>query len=175
MTVDDWRVKYEILSAENDKLRVLLATSNANCAFCGLPAAEMAKCASGFPGCSRADDMLLCVHPTRQDLLDEAERNAARAVLAGAMATAKSLAEERDRAVERSNFFEAGEARAVYALRAVVAAVLPHEEDTWTMEGSALRHVHRVLDQYEPTLDNQPSALDWLAQQRAEADGGEEW
>ena len=74
MTIDDWRVKYEILSAENDKLRVLLATSNANCAFCGLPAAEMAKCASGFPGCSRADDMLLCVHPTRQDLLDEVKR-----------------------------------------------------------------------------------------------------
>lgn len=147
MTVDDWRVKYEILSVENDKLRVLLATSNANCAFCGLPAAEMAKCASGFPGCSRADDMLLCVHPTRQDLLDEAERNAARV----------------------------REARAVEALRTVVTAVLPHEEDTWTMEGSALRHVHRVLDQYEPTLDNQPSALDWLAQQRAEADGGEEW
>ncbi len=63
----------------------------------------------------------------------------------------------------------AGEARAVEALRAVVAAVLPHEEDTWTMKGSALRHVHRVLDQYEPTPDNQPSALAWLAQQRAEA------
>lgn len=74
MTIDDWRVKCETLSAENDKLRVLLATSNANCAFCGLPAAEMAKCASGFPGCSRADDMILCVHPTRQDLLDEVER-----------------------------------------------------------------------------------------------------
>jgi cation diffusion facilitator CzcD-associated flavoprotein CzcO len=64
---------------------------------------------------------------------------------------------------------QAGEARAVEALRAVVAAVLPHEEDTWTMKGSALRHVHRVLDQYEPTPDNQPSALDWLARQRAEA------
>ena len=74
MTVDDWKAKYEALSAENDKLRVLLATSNANCAFCGLPAAEMAKCANGFPGCSRADDMILCVHPTRQDLLDEVER-----------------------------------------------------------------------------------------------------
>lgn len=74
MTIDDWRVKCEILSAENEKLRVLLATSNANCAFCGLPAAEMAKCASGFPGCSRADDMILCVHPTRQDLLEENER-----------------------------------------------------------------------------------------------------
>ena len=74
MTVDDWKAKYEALSAENDKLRVLLAASNANCAFCGLPAAEMAKCASGFPGCSRADDMLLCAHPTRQDLLEENER-----------------------------------------------------------------------------------------------------
>ena len=74
MTIDDWRVKCEILNAENDTLRVLLATSNANCAFCGLPSAEMAKCANGFPGCSRADDMILCVHPTRQDLLEENER-----------------------------------------------------------------------------------------------------
>lgn len=69
----------------------------------------------------------------------------------------------------REDAARAGEARAVKALRAVVAAVLPHEEDTWIMGGVALRHVHRVLDQYEPTLDNQPSALDWLAQQRAEA------
>ena len=81
MTIDDWRARYDGLNAEADrlraevdKLRVLLAASNANCAFCGLPAAEMAKCASGFPGCSRADDMILCVHPTRQDLLEENER-----------------------------------------------------------------------------------------------------
>ena len=88
MTIDDWRVRYDGLNAETDRLRaeverlraevdrlrVLLATSNANCAFCGLPAAEMAKCAGSFPGCSRADDMILCVHPTRQDLLDEVER-----------------------------------------------------------------------------------------------------
>ena len=74
MTIDDWRARYDGLNAENDRLRVLLAASNANCAFCGLPAAEMAKCASGFPGCSRADDMLLCEHPTRQDLLEENER-----------------------------------------------------------------------------------------------------
>jgi len=59
---------------ENDKLRTLLAHSNSDCAFCGLPAAEMAKCASGFPGCSRADDMTACEHPTRQDLLDENNR-----------------------------------------------------------------------------------------------------
>lgn len=59
---------------ENHKLRALLAQSNSDCAFCGLPAAEMAKCASGFPGCSRADDITACEHPTRQDLLDENKR-----------------------------------------------------------------------------------------------------
>lgn len=73
-----------------------------------------------------------------------------------------TLEAKRDRAL-------AGEARAVEALRAVVAGAYPHEEETWTMEGAALRHVHRVLDRYKPTLDNQPSALDWLDQQRAEA------
>lgn len=71
---DAARAEVARLREDADKLRVLLATSNANCAFCGLPAAEMAKCASDFPGCSRADDMILCVHPTRQDLLDEVER-----------------------------------------------------------------------------------------------------
>jgi hypothetical protein len=46
------------LAAENDRLRRLLASSNADCPYCGLPAADMAKCASGFPGCGRADDMM---------------------------------------------------------------------------------------------------------------------
>ena len=63
----------------------------------------------------------------------------------------------------------AGEARAVKALRAVVAGASPHEEETWTIEGAVLRHVHRVLDRYEPTPDKQPTALDWIAQQRREA------
>lgn len=36
-----------------------------------------------------------------------AERDAAQSALAGAMATAKALAEDRDKAVARSNFFEA--------------------------------------------------------------------
>lgn len=46
------------LERENAKLRQLLAVSNADCPYCGLPAADMSKCASGFPGCSRADDMM---------------------------------------------------------------------------------------------------------------------
>lgn len=49
----------ERLRAENDKLRAILATSNEPCVYCGLRAEDMAKCASGFPGCGRADDMML--------------------------------------------------------------------------------------------------------------------
>jgi hypothetical protein len=45
------------VEAENDALRRALATSNADCPYCGLKANEMAKCAHGFPGCARADDM----------------------------------------------------------------------------------------------------------------------
>jgi hypothetical protein len=51
----------ERLRKENDILRGLIADSNMECIYCGLPKAEMAKCPSGFPGCGRADDMLLTV------------------------------------------------------------------------------------------------------------------
>lgn len=46
------------LEAENGNLRKYLATSKADCPYCGLPAADMSKCASGFPGCGRADDLM---------------------------------------------------------------------------------------------------------------------
>lgn len=46
------------LRRENDVLRGLLARSNADCPYCALPAEEMSRCPSGFPGCSRADDMV---------------------------------------------------------------------------------------------------------------------
>lgn len=45
------------LEKDNADLRKYLATSKADCPYCGLPAADMAKCAHGFPGCGRADDM----------------------------------------------------------------------------------------------------------------------
>lgn len=48
----------EELRKENDTLRGLLANSKADCAYCGLKSAEMAKCKRGFPGCARADDMM---------------------------------------------------------------------------------------------------------------------
>lgn len=47
------------LERENNSLRKYLATSKADCPYCGLPAADMAKCAHGFPGCGRADDLNL--------------------------------------------------------------------------------------------------------------------
>ena len=44
---------------ENDQLRCVVAKSNAKCIYCALPAEDMAKCAHGFPGCGRADDLVL--------------------------------------------------------------------------------------------------------------------
>lgn len=48
------------LTAENTRLRAALAQSKSPCAYCQLPAEEMARCRSGFPGCARADDMAGC-------------------------------------------------------------------------------------------------------------------
>ena len=43
---------------ENNKLRGLLAKGQGDCVYCGLPAADIAKCPSGFPGCARMDDIV---------------------------------------------------------------------------------------------------------------------
>lgn len=48
------------ISGENDRLRAALAQSDQPCAYCSLPAEQWAKCAAGFPGCSRADDAMGC-------------------------------------------------------------------------------------------------------------------
>lgn len=50
------------LRKENDTLRALLGNSAKPCVYCGLPAEDQAKCPSGFPGCSRADDQMLSQH-----------------------------------------------------------------------------------------------------------------
>jgi hypothetical protein len=46
------------LRQENDIMRKLIAESDLDCMYCGLPKADMAKCHLGFPGCGRADDLL---------------------------------------------------------------------------------------------------------------------
>jgi len=44
-----------------------LAESDKACVYCELPKAEMGACASGFPGCARADDLFQCDELTRRD------------------------------------------------------------------------------------------------------------
>ena len=44
------------LEKENTKLRGILARSKEPCVYCGLT--DMSLCQSGFPGCSRMDDLL---------------------------------------------------------------------------------------------------------------------
>lgn len=46
------------LRRENDFLRRMVAESDLPCVYCQLPKADMARCASGFPGCARGDDMI---------------------------------------------------------------------------------------------------------------------
>ena len=64
--------------ALSDRLRAMLGASNADCVYCTLPAAEQAKCVSGFPGCDRADDQMMCAGFSRS-LSAEQKRDEARA------------------------------------------------------------------------------------------------
>ena len=43
---------------ENDKLRGIIAKSDMDCIYCGLPKKDMGRCYLGFPGCGRADDLI---------------------------------------------------------------------------------------------------------------------
>ena len=52
---------------ENDFMRLRLAESDKSCVYCALPKADMGACASGFPGCARADDLFHCDELTRRD------------------------------------------------------------------------------------------------------------
>lgn len=45
---------------ENRGLRAAIANGRDACVHCSLPKAEWSKCASGFPGCARADDAAGC-------------------------------------------------------------------------------------------------------------------
>lgn len=92
-------VKIAELERENTHLRAALATSKDPCIYCQLPAEEMAKCRSGFPGCARADDMSGCpefgamheLHMT-QELLREAARHVVRVSIGGEEKTQEILA-----------------------------------------------------------------------------------
>jgi hypothetical protein len=68
---------------ENNVLRGLLGNSSKPCTYCGLAAEDQAKCAAGFPGCSRADDQSLSEYFAAGWHLKqaEAERDKARAMV----------------------------------------------------------------------------------------------
>lgn len=52
-------MKLEELQRENDMLRGIIAESDLPCLYCKLAKKDILKCASGFPGCGRADDLLI--------------------------------------------------------------------------------------------------------------------
>jgi len=58
----DVTIERDTARKDNDVLRGLLGNSAKDCPYCGLPAAEQAKCGRGFPGCARADDQQLSQH-----------------------------------------------------------------------------------------------------------------
>lgn len=62
------------LEGENTRLRAALAQSPGACVYCSLPAEDWAKCAHGFPGCSRADDAMGCPELGASMRLDFADR-----------------------------------------------------------------------------------------------------
>ena len=63
---------------ENDFMRLRLAESDKACVYCELPRADMGACASGFPGCARADDLYHCDELTRRDAQQRREGAAAK-------------------------------------------------------------------------------------------------
>lgn len=54
------RITLEAVLKENELLRAAIANGSGACMYCQLAAAEIDKCASGFPGCARADDAVGC-------------------------------------------------------------------------------------------------------------------
>jgi hypothetical protein len=150
---DTLRAKAERLQEaqkENDQLRSLLSTSKADCAYCGLPANRMAECASGFPGCARADDMLCSATPTRDDLLDE---------LTEARAEAARLREaliwQRD-AMDTGYFLSKG----YYYCQECTANAL---------DQASVRHTEACpFGNIESALTSTPSTAEWLAARDAE-------
>lgn len=88
------------LKAENDKLRGLLAKGSGDCVYCGLPAADISKCPSGFPGCARMDDIVNAPESEFHTLLTAAS-HALRSYQYGNSATdlAKEMADRIDKEI----------------------------------------------------------------------------
>jgi len=133
--LDTLRRQLAEVARENDHLRASLANSGSPCAYCNLPREDWPTCPSGFPGCARADDAMLCPH-VGVELATSDERDALAEMAGEAMAqrvfiralyeaTAADLVRsERERATADSRTREA-EARAERA-EAHAARVAEH-------------------------------------------------
>lgn len=55
---------------ENDILRGLVAKGQGDCVYCGLKAEDMGKCAFGFPGCARMDDIMAAQETEKDRKID---------------------------------------------------------------------------------------------------------
>lgn len=70
-TIENLTVAVARLENENNTLRGLLAQGQGDCVYCSLPAADIAKCSSGFPGCARMDDIVNAPETDKdRDILD---------------------------------------------------------------------------------------------------------
>jgi hypothetical protein len=65
----DGKGELERFRKENDYLRGVVANAKIPCVYCGLE--NMAECRYGFPGCSKADDMILGDDEVGQRLIAE--------------------------------------------------------------------------------------------------------
>jgi hypothetical protein len=67
--VENWRVKGDLerFRKENDILRGIVANAKIPCVYCGLE--NMAECKLGFPGCAKADDMMIGDEETARRLI----------------------------------------------------------------------------------------------------------
>ena len=70
-TIENLTVSNQELLTENNKLRGLLAAGQGDCVYCGLPAADIAKCPHGFPGCARMDDIVAAQETEKDKRIDE--------------------------------------------------------------------------------------------------------
>ena len=78
------------LKRENTKLRAMIGNNREPCIYCGLSATDQSLCVSGFPGCDRADDQLMCPHFAEAVGAAQAQASAVKAALERAYQIAQS-------------------------------------------------------------------------------------
>lgn len=115
----------DALQRENDAFRATTANGPGPCVYCALPRERWAECNSGFPGCGRGDDAMLCPHVgSDMGLRDELataiqERDQARAdAFEEALAAAVGYRPEDDPAVKDAPDWDMARSEIIARIRA---------------------------------------------------------